>query len=132
MGTKPHFDLWNHFFSTRLRSGSDVEVVVWGSADILVWSRSGVDPYFCFPMSDPPAGWRKVWFFLRNDADMPLPVFMGGHPIPHPNWEYGVAGADLHRLQPLVDIVRELSQRGLMSAEILQTFFSRGVQMLRQ
>jgi hypothetical protein len=25
-------------------------------------------------MSDPPVGWQKVWFFLRNDTDVPLPM----------------------------------------------------------
>jgi hypothetical protein len=49
-------------------------------------------------------------------------------PIPHPNWEYGLARADLHRLQPLLEIVRRLLQRGLTGPEILWTFFSCGVQ----
>jgi hypothetical protein len=40
-------------------------------------------------MSDPLVGWRKVWFFLRYDADAPLPVFMGSHPVPQPKWGYG-------------------------------------------
>jgi hypothetical protein len=69
---------------------------------------------------------------LRNNADAPLPVFTGGHLVPHPNWEYGVAWADLHRLQPLWEIVRGLLLRGLTGAEILHTFFSRGVQLFRQ
>jgi hypothetical protein len=51
-------------------------------------------------MSDPLVGWRKVWFFLRNDANASLPVFMGRHPVPHPKWGYGVAQKDLRRLQP--------------------------------
>jgi hypothetical protein len=91
MGIEPHFDLWNYFFHTRLWLGSDVEVVVWGSVDIFVWSVLGVDPYFCFPISDPPAKWRKVWFILRNDAAAPLLRFMSCHPIPQPKWGYGVA-----------------------------------------
>jgi hypothetical protein len=56
-------------------------------------------------MSDPPIEWRKVLFFLRNDADAPLLVFMGSRHIPQPKWGYGVAQKDLHRLQPLRDIV---------------------------
>jgi hypothetical protein len=49
MGIEPHFDLWNYFFCTRL----------WGSVDILVRSGPGVDPYFCFSMSDPLVGWHR-------------------------------------------------------------------------
>jgi hypothetical protein len=59
---------------------------------------------------------------LRNDADAPLPRFMGGCLVPHPNFEYGVAEADLHRLQPLLEIIW-----GLMGMEILWAFFSHEV-----
>jgi hypothetical protein len=86
IGIEPHFDLWNYFFHVRLRPSSDMEAVVWGSVDIFVWSRSGVNPYFCFPMSNPPSGWWKVCIFLRNDADMPLTIFMSCCPVPQPNW----------------------------------------------
>jgi hypothetical protein len=44
---------------------------------------------------------------------------MGGRPFPQPNWEYGVARADLHKRQPLLEIVRGLLHRGLMGEEIL-------------
>jgi hypothetical protein len=91
MGIEPHFDLRDYFFHTQLWSGSDVEVAVWGGVDIFVRSGSGVDPYFRFPMSDPSTRWQKVWFFLRNDIDMPLPVFTGCGPVPQPKWGYGVA-----------------------------------------
>jgi hypothetical protein len=53
--------------------------------DIYVKSGHGVDPYFHFPMSKSTDGWRKVRFFLRNDIDTSLPMFMGIHPIPQPN-----------------------------------------------
>jgi hypothetical protein len=98
-----------------------------GNVDILVRSRLEVDPYFSILMSDPSVGWRRAWFLLRNDADAPLPVFTGGRPIPHPHWEYGVARADLHRLQPLLEVVRGLLDRGLTAAEILWTFLVVGL-----
>jgi hypothetical protein len=62
-----------------------------GSVDIFIRSKHGVDPYFHLLMFGPPDRWWKVWFFLRNDTDAPLRVFMGSHPIPQPNWGYGVA-----------------------------------------
>jgi hypothetical protein len=54
-----------------------METAVLNNVDIFVQFGSGVDPYFRLPMFDPPIGWRKVWFFLRNDVDGPFPVFMG-------------------------------------------------------
>jgi hypothetical protein len=80
-------------------------MVTLGNMDIFVRSGPGVDPYFHLPMSDPPVKWWKVWLFLRNNADVPLPMFMGSCPIPQPKWGYGVAQKDLRRLQPLRDIV---------------------------
>jgi hypothetical protein len=89
MGIEPHFNMWNYFFHVRLRSGSDVEVTGWGCADISVWSGPWVDPYFQLSMSNPPVRWWKEWFFLRNDAGAPLPMFTGKHPVPQPNWDMG-------------------------------------------
>jgi hypothetical protein len=76
--------------------------------DIFIRSRHGVDPHFHIPMSVPPDGWLKLWFFLRNDTDASFPVFMGSHPIPQPIWGYGVAKRDLHRQQPLREVVQQL------------------------
>jgi hypothetical protein len=96
-----HFTLWNHFFHTRLLQGSGAEMAVLGGVDIYVKSGHGVNPYFHLPMSRSTDGWWRGWLFLRNDADVPLPVFMGSHPVPQPNWAYRVARRDLNRLQHL-------------------------------
>jgi hypothetical protein len=58
---------------------------VLGSMDIFLRSEPGVDPYFCFLMSDPLVGWQEVWFFLRNDADVPLPCSWLATPSLNPN-----------------------------------------------
>jgi hypothetical protein len=98
------------------------------------WSNPGLRliPTFSIPMPNPMVGWRRACFLLRNDTNVPLSVFMGGHPVPQPNWEYNVARAYLHRLQPLLEVVWGLLQRGSMGVEILQTFFSCAVQPLQQ
>jgi hypothetical protein len=36
MGIEPHFYLWNYFFRTQLRQGSDVIAAMLGSVDLLV------------------------------------------------------------------------------------------------
>jgi hypothetical protein len=69
--------------------------------DLFVRSGPRVDPYFRLLMSDSMVRWQNVWFFMRNDADTLLPLFMGSHPIPQPKWGYGVAKKDRRRLQPL-------------------------------
>jgi hypothetical protein len=59
-----------------------------------------------------------------------LPVFMGCHPVPQPNWGYAVAKRDLRRLQPLCEVIQQLLRGGLLGADLLWTFFSRRVQPL--
>jgi hypothetical protein len=53
--------------------------------DILVCTGPGSDAYFSIPQLDSPVGWWKAWFLLKNEANAPLPAFLGGYPIPHPN-----------------------------------------------
>jgi hypothetical protein len=57
---------------------------------------------------------------------------MGGYPIPDPSWEHEVAQTNFLRLQPLLEIVGGLLQKGLIGEEILWTFLTHGVQPLRQ
>jgi hypothetical protein len=49
---------------------------------IHVKSRHYVGLYFDIHMPRSMNGWQKKWFYLRNDVDVPLPVFIGNHPIP--------------------------------------------------
>jgi hypothetical protein len=106
MRIDPHFNMWNYFFRAQLQQGSGVEVVALGSVDIFIRSSCGVDSYFYLPTSGLPDGWQKVWFFMRNDIDPPLPMFMGSHLVPQPNWGYGMAQKDLRRLKPLREVVK--------------------------
>jgi hypothetical protein len=131
MGVEPHFDLWNYFFRNPLRQGLDTEAVVWSSVDIFIQSGPRVDSYFHLSMSDPPVGWWKVWFFLKNDAVTPLPVFTSSHPIPQPKWGFGVAYQCICKLQPLRDVVLQLLGSGLMGVDLLWTFVSHRLQPLR-
>jgi hypothetical protein len=48
-------------------------------------------------------GWRKKWFYLRDDDSMPLPTFIGSHPIPLPSWGDRLARRGLSMLQPMCD-----------------------------
>jgi hypothetical protein len=98
----------------------------------LVRFRLEVEPYFSILLPDLPVRWLRAWFLLRNEADALLPLFTGSCPVPHPNREYNVARADLHKLQPVLEIIWGLLQRGLAGEDILWTFFSRGVHPLRQ
>jgi hypothetical protein len=84
MWIDPHFDMWNHFFHVRLPQGADVEAAVLVSVDIHINFENGINPYFNLPRPEFVRGWWKMWFFLRNDAAVTLPMFLGTYPNPSP------------------------------------------------
>jgi hypothetical protein len=91
IGLEPPLNLWSHFFRVQLQQDSGVGAASVGSIDVSIRSGLEADSYFFFffPLPDPPVGWWKAWFLLKNEADAPLPAFWGGRPIPHPDWEHG-------------------------------------------
>jgi hypothetical protein len=90
--------------AVQLLQGTKAAVL--GGANIYVKYEYGVDPYFHLPMFESMDGWRKVWFFLRNNADTPLPMFTGSRPVPQLNWGYGVVRRDLRKLQFVHEVVQ--------------------------
>jgi hypothetical protein len=56
-----------------------------GAVVIHAKSGQGTDPYFNIPTPKSMKEWRKQWFYLMNDADAPLPTFIGNHPVSQPN-----------------------------------------------
>jgi hypothetical protein len=101
-------------------------------AIIHVKSGHGVDPYLEIPMSRSMKGWRKKWFYLKNDDSALLPVFIGGCLVPLTSWGEGVVGKDLSKIQPLREYLQQLWQEGLTGIHLLQMFFSRRIQPLRR
>jgi hypothetical protein len=98
LGIDPEFDLWNYFFSVQRPHDPEAKRTVSGGTVIHVKSRHGVDPYLDIPMPRSMKGWRKKWFYLRNDAFSLLPVFTIGRPVPLPSWGVEVARKDLGKL----------------------------------
>jgi hypothetical protein len=56
--------------------------------------------------------------------------FVCNSPIPQPSWGYGLAQSDTCKLQPMLDIVRQLLQAGLTGADLLQIFVSHRIPLL--
>jgi hypothetical protein len=79
-GIEPHFNLWNYFFRIWLQSDLDAKVVILGCVEVHVWPRQGADLYFLLLVSNPPVGWQRGWFFLRNDAPALLLKVTRRHP----------------------------------------------------
>jgi hypothetical protein len=107
-------------------------VAILGGADIYVKSEYGVNPDFHLPMSKSMDGWRKVWFFLRNNTDVPLTVFMGSCPVPNPTRGTEWPGGTSTSYNSCARSFNSYGQRGLTGVNLMQTFFSCQTQLLHQ
>jgi hypothetical protein len=107
------------------------EAAVWGCVDVYIWTGGEVDPYFQLLMSDPPTRWRRQWFFLKNDIDTSLLAVTGRRSAAQANGGYKVAKKDIHKLWPMLDVLKSLLRDGLLGADIFRTFLSHRLQPLR-
>jgi hypothetical protein len=78
------------------------------------------------------SGWHDGWFYLRND-DERLPKFFGQVLMSREdNWTYGIIEEEKPKLQPLLDTLRRLQQRGLTAGMVVAAFHHRRVLPLMQ
>jgi hypothetical protein len=82
MGINLEFDLWNYFFRLCRLQDLDMGLIVSRGVVIHVKSGHGVEPYFDIPMPRSLKGWRRKWFYMKNDASAPLPTFTSCRPVP--------------------------------------------------
>jgi hypothetical protein len=80
-GIDPKIDLWKYFFRVLRPQDLEAKLTIFGGTVIHVKLGHRVDPYLEIPMTRSMKGWWKRWFYLRNDASTPVPVFTGGRPI---------------------------------------------------
>jgi hypothetical protein len=68
------------------------------------------------------SGWHDGWFYLCNDDDH-LPKFSGQVLMScEDNWSYGIVDEEKPKLQPLLDALRRLRQRGLTAGMVAAAF----------
>jgi hypothetical protein len=68
------------------------------------------------------SGWHDGWFYLRNDDDRLLRFSGWVLMSREDNWTYGVIEEDKPKLQPLLDALRRLQQRGLTVGMVATAF----------
>jgi hypothetical protein len=122
MGIDPQFDLWNYFFHVQRPQDPNAELTVSGGTVIHVMPRHGVNPYFNILMPRSMKGWRKKWFYLRNDGFAMLLTFTGSRPVPLSSWRDGVARRDLGKLQPMCEVLQQSRQEGLTWVHLMWMF----------
>ena len=79
LGISPHFDLWWYFFAITLfkkrEKRQELSVPV-GCASIHL-RNNRVNEYPSMRLLTSNKGWHSQWFYIKDDAAAPLPVFSG-------------------------------------------------------
>jgi hypothetical protein len=82
LGIDSDLDLWKYFFRVCRPQVPKAELMTSGGAAIHVKSGHEADPYLGIPMPRSMKGWRKKWFYMKNDDSTPLLAFTGVRPVP--------------------------------------------------
>jgi len=56
------------------------------------------DSYPAYLPCDSNRGWHGEWFYIRNPAAAPFPVFTGGRPEMQDSWSWGCAKKEKHKV----------------------------------
>ena len=76
--------------------------------------------YMSIPLSKSNKGWHKLWFYLRNDAIAPLPIFTGRLIEEAPDlWRYGTIEKEQKRLRDLLKAIATLKGHGLRGTGVI-------------
>ena len=123
-----HFELWNNFFAVELqnkeRKKPDLAVPM-GCASIHLRGSRSLD-YMSIPLSKSNKGWHKLWFYLRNDDNAPLPIFIGRLIKEAPDaWRYGPIMKEQKRLDDLLKAIMTLKSHSLLGTSIVRAYHVR-------
>jgi hypothetical protein len=92
-----------------------------GSCTLQVWVGRG-ELYIPVQLISSNSGWHDGWFYQRNDDDHLL-KFSGRVMMSRKdNWSYDIVEVEKPKLQPLLDMLRRLRQRGLTAGMVAAAF----------
>jgi hypothetical protein len=75
LGIGAHWYLFRYFFKfVCLKDGSWAATI--GCANLRM-KRGRVDDYITVTLTSSNSGWHKGWFYLRNDPEFAIPVYIG-------------------------------------------------------
>ena len=130
LGISPHFDLWRYLFAVNLlkkRVGKQELRVPVGCAGIHL-HNNWVEAYPLMHLSTSNKGWHSQWFYIKDDAAAPMPVFSGRvvEEVPG-SWKWGVLTKEKKNINDLLAILRILKDRGVKGMGIIGAYHARRV-----
>jgi ribosome modulation factor len=133
---EPHWNLWLHLFKAEhfaKKAGKQgvQRAVHAGSCTLQVQVGRG-EQYILAQLISSNSDWHDGWFYLRNDDDQLLRFSGRVLMSREDNWTYDIIKEDKPKLQPLLDALSRLQQRGLTAGMVAATFHRQRVLSLMQ
>jgi hypothetical protein len=131
LGIDPHWDLWTHLFSAKPFASTTgekrVRMAVQAGGCILQLRQARAQQYIPAILLSSYKGWQRRWFYLWND-DGRLPSFSQRVvTAAGSNWRFGAPRERQKNLQPLLEALQELRDRGLTAAGVVAAIHRRRV-----
>jgi hypothetical protein len=105
LGIKPNFALWKYYFYVTIflktvRKGETVPMRI-GSCMIQHY-QSRADGYITMKGFSSNKGWHQRWFYLRSNADAPLPPYISHFfEEAQARWGYGPVATNKEKIDTL-------------------------------
>jgi hypothetical protein len=76
-------------------------------------------------------GWHQRWFYLRSDANVPLPPYIGRYfEVALAQWGYGPIATEKDKINTLLQAVMRLVNHGVTGARVIVVFHKQRVMPL--
>ena len=131
LGVHPHWGLWKRIFFVKRQGGAGV-----GSFEVSI--RPDVE-YFDIRMLESVQGWRKKWFYVRDETNAAqphgLPPFEAGAEVKKKrSWEHDLSATEAKEADRLLARIKALQNTAGMEVSgihLISTFIRRRVQPLQ-
>ena len=127
LGVEPHLDLFQHLFHLKPQPSATIIDVVGGAGLQL---RQGIGPkYIPYKMTSKVIDWKKLWFYVKNQAPV-LPPRFAGAPIQRASWNS--RGGNLDQVNYLLgEIDLWKKKRKISGASVVAHWMCRRIQPLQ-
>jgi hypothetical protein len=122
----PHWDLWVHLFRAEPFANSTetrrVRTTVRAGGCTLQLRVDRAQQYIPASLTSSNKGWQSRWFYLRNDEGGLPPYTQRVVTAVGENWRWGAPRDYQAKLEPLLEALRKLWDRGLTAAGVVASF----------
>jgi hypothetical protein len=126
LGILPHFLLWRHLFCVKSTGKSSGPV-----RPVMFCLRSGLNSeWIDTDLPDNNTGWTLEWFYITDQLPG-LPRRSSHKPVKISEWDLGLSSREADDLKEILEMVKDLKNRGVTGASVARSFCWRLIQPIK-